>query len=153
MSRITRNAAIAIRMEKLIARREVAAVGRQIGMTAAAGILGAVGLIMLNVAGYLALAARLEPWLAALIVAIVNLALAALLLLVARNVSADGDVEAAREVRDLALSDLEGEVVDAAAEVQGLANDLRTVARNPLSAAGLTALVPLLTLILKNLKK
>lgn len=153
MSRITRNAAIALRMEKLIARRELAAVGRQLGMTAAAAILGAVGLIMLNVAGYLALSARLEPWLAALTIALVNLALAGLLLLGARSVSADREVEAAREVRDMAVADLERELLDTSTTIQGLAADLRNLARNPFSATGLAALVPLLTLILKNLKK
>ena len=43
--------------------------------------------------------------------------------------------------------------VVATASIEGLAEDLRNLARNPLSAAGLTALMPLLSLILKNLKK
>ena len=85
MSRISRNISIIWRSERLMAQRRLAVLRRQTGLMAAAGVVAGVGLIMLNAAAYLALSSRMDPAWAALIVAVVNLALAAILISVANG--------------------------------------------------------------------
>lgn len=152
-SRIGRNISILLRAERLIARRQMALMRRQTGMAAAAAILGAVGLVMLNVAGFFGLSEVMQPALAALVVAVVNLVFAAILLIWARGLSADREVEQVTEVRDMAIADLEGEVEDAAAELRELAENLRRMAKDPLGTAGASLIGPLLSMLLKHLRK
>ena len=70
MNRISRNLSIIIRSERLIARRRIAVLRLQAGLMAAAGVVAGIGLIMLNVAAYLALAEKIPPSAAALTAAI-----------------------------------------------------------------------------------
>lgn len=153
MSRISRNVSIIWRSERLIAQRRLAVLRRQTGLMAAAGVVAGVGLIMLNVAAYLALSTRMEPALAALIVAIVNLGLAGVLVSIASNASADAEVAPVEEVRDLAMEDLEAEIKDATEEVRDVAESVRRLARDPLGLVGSSAVGAILTSVLKAIKK
>ena len=80
MSRISRNISIILRSERLIAQRRMAVLRRQTGMMAAAGIAAGVGLVMLNVAAFFAHVEHLSQPLSALIVALANMAIAAILI-------------------------------------------------------------------------
>ena len=153
MSRISRNISIIIRAEKLIARRQVAALGRRLAFVLAAAILGGLGLILLDVAAYLALTERLDPPMAALALALGNLLLAGLFILVANRMSVDRDVREVVEVRDMAIADLEGEVEDATEEVRDLTAGLTRLARDPLGVAGSSLLGPVLGQLLKQIRK
>jgi hypothetical protein len=149
MSRIGRNISIILRSERLIARRRAAVAGRQIGMFVAAGVLGGMALVMLDVAAYLALAKQMDPAFAALWVAGINVVLAGVLVALARTMSAESDIEAVSEVRDMAVADLEGEVQEATSEMRELADNVRKLARDPFSGSGVGALASLLGTILK----
>lgn len=153
MNRISRNISIIVRSERLIAQRRLAVLRKQTGMMAAAGIAGGVGLLMLNAAGYLALATVVSPAAAALIVAIVNIALAAILVSVATNTNAEADVAPVAEVRDLALEDLEAEIRAATDEARDLADSVRRMARDPLGIGGSGAIGAIATAVIKNLTK
>jgi hypothetical protein len=124
MSRISRNISIILRSERLIAQRRMAVLRRQTGMMAAAGIAAGVGLIMLNVAAYFALDEHLSQPLSALIVALANMAIAALLISTANKQNADAEVSGVAEVRDMAMEDLEMEVQEATEEVKVLAQSV-----------------------------
>ncbi|RYH11665.1 phage holin family protein [Tropicimonas sp. IMCC6043] len=148
MNRISRNISFILRAERMIAKRRMAVVTRKAGFVGAAVVLGAAGLVFLNVAAYLALAERMDPALAALLLAAGDLILALILVLVAGRMSAEADIAPVREMRDMAVADLESEVEVAAAEVAAIADSLKTAARHPL-AAGVGLIGPLLTILLK----
>ena len=153
MNRISRNLSIILRSERLIAQRRLAVLRRQTGMMVAAAIVGGIGLIMLNAAAYLALSSWTSPAVSALIVAVANLALAALLASIATNTTAEAEITPVAEVRDLAMEDLEAEMQGAAQEVRELTNNVRRVASDPLGIGGAKVLGTALTTILKNIKK
>lgn len=153
MSRISRNISIILRSERLIAQRRMAVLRRQTGMMAAAGIAAGLGLVMLNVAAFFALVEHLSQPLSAFIIALVNIAIAVILVSTANKQSAETEVTAVAEVRDLAMEDLELEVQEATTEVKVLAQSVHNMARDPLSmfAPGLISAV--VAALVKNLKK
>jgi Putative Actinobacterial Holin-X, holin superfamily III len=153
MNRISRNISIALRAERLIARRHMAVLRNQTGLLAAAGLVAGIGLIMVNVAAYFALSVSLSPHWAALIVAGVNFVIAVLLAISAKNMSADEDVQGAGEVRDMAIEDLEAEFMSAVADVKDVAADVRQMVRNPLGTVLPAMVGPLAEALLKSGKK
>jgi hypothetical protein len=108
---------------------------------------------MLNIAAFLALEAHLSAPIAALIVALANLALAAVLVSMAGRMNADAELGPITEVRDLALEDLEAEMQGVATEARDVANSVRSLARDPFGAAGVSAIGPLLSFLIKTLRK
>ena len=84
------------------------------------------GIIMLNVAGYQALAGVVSKPVAAVIVAVVNLVLAGLLALLAGKSNVESEIAPVSEVRDLALKDLKAEIQGA---VDGITRMAGTVAK------------------------
>jgi hypothetical protein len=153
MNRISRNISIIFRAERLIAQRRMAVIRRQTGMMAAAGIAAGVGLVMLNVAAYFALVERLSPQTSALIVALTNIVLAAILVSVATKQNADAEVSGVAEVRDLAMEDLETEIQMATEEVKGMAEGVRNMVRDPFGMAAPGLIGAIANALLKNLKK
>jgi len=110
MNRISRNLSIIVRTERLIAQRRFSVLRRQTGIMATAGIVAAIGLIMLNTAAYFALAERMSSANSALIVSVVNFVFAAILIYFANGINADREVEGVAELRDMAIEDLEADV-------------------------------------------
>lgn len=153
MNRISRNISIAFRSERLIAQRKMEVIRTQTGFMAAAGLVAGIGLIMINVAAYFALTTKLSPQSAALIVALVNFALAVLLGVYASRINADSDVQGATEMRDLAIEDLEAEIEGATREVQQVVSDVRQLVKNPLGSALPGIIVPLANALLKSGRK
>lgn len=153
MNRISRNISIALRAERLIAQRHMAVLRNQTGLLAAACLVAAIGLIMVNVAAYFALVSSLSPQWSALIVAIANFLLAVLLASSAKNMRADDDVQGATQVRDMAIEDLEAEFVSAVTEVKEVATDIRQMVKNPLGAVLPGMIGPLAEALLKSGKK
>lgn len=153
MSRISRNLAILLKAERLMARRRMAVAATRAGLFGFAALVAALGVIMLNVAAFFALRDGLGPAWAALAVAGANLALAVILALVAARASADSELEPVAEMRDMALADLEAEADETIAEIRALAADMRRVTRDPLGTLlpGLTA--PLVAAVIASLRK
>ncbi len=152
-SRVGRNVSIALRAERIIARRRIAVMRTQTGMMAFAGLVAGIGVIMLNVALFFWLATTYGNALAAGIVAVANFVLAVLVAWAAAKKSAETELEPVIEVRDLAVEDIEAEVGDALSEARDLADNVRRMARDPFGTAGVGLIGPALSLLAKTLKK
>lgn len=152
-SRITRNAHVALRAERAIASRRIAVMRGQTALMAAAGAVAVIGVAMLNVALFL----WLEPGQggpgAAAIAAGVDVALAALVALVATRMSAEAELAPLVEVRDLALEEIEADLSEAAGEARQAAADLRRMAADPLGAGAASLLGPALSMLIKTMRK
>ncbi len=153
MKRVTRNITIVWRAERLIAQRRLAILRKQMTAVAVAGLVGLFGLVMLCLAAYFALEPMLGAPVAALVVALANLLIAIVLANWASGLSAEDDIAPVAEVRDIALEDLEAEAGDVAEEVRGVVDDVRQIARNPLSVFSSDMISPLLAALLKALRK
>ncbi|MGI9368178.1 MAG: phage holin family protein [Ruegeria sp.] len=152
MSRISRNVSIILRTERLIAQRNLTVIVKRTGFFAAAGLAAGLAVIMLNVAGYLALSEMMSKPLAALVVAMVNVLVAIILAALANSFSAQADTAPVAELRDIAISDIESEVQDALAEARRTAKDLQQMSRDPLGAIAPGLVGVIVNALLKHLK-
>lgn len=152
-SRIGRNAHIALRAERIIARRRFAVIRTQTGLLAFAGVMAAIGVVMVNVAAFYWLSASYGNASAGSILAVVNLVLAAFLAILASRMSAEKELEPVIEVRDLAMEDIEAELSDGLAEAKYLAENVRRIASDPLGSAAPALLGPILSVLVRSLKK
>ncbi|EEX09901.1 conserved hypothetical protein, putative [Ruegeria lacuscaerulensis ITI-1157] len=153
MSRISRNVSIVLRTERLIAQRNLAVLVKRTGFFAAAGLAAALAVVMLNVAGYLALSATLSKPVAALIAGLVDIGVALALLAVANSFSAETDTAPVAELRDMAIADIETELQDTLTEVRDTVQGLKAVSRDPLGALapGLAGVIA--NAVIRHLKK
>jgi len=131
-----------LRAERLIGEVRLQAVLKRSGLYAAAALLAAFGLAMLNVAGYLALVPRFGEAGAMLAVAIIDFVVAGLLVVIAARVT-PLQIEVAEELRDQALAGLDAETRIAVSEVSGFV-------RRPFQMAGAASiLVSIVTTLLR----
>ncbi len=120
-------------------------------------VLLAVG--MLNVSGYMFLAERLHPPVAALLLAAFNAVIAAALFLTAKGTRPGPEATMAEEVRDLAIAELQADAEAALANFNEVKADVQRI-RSGISAIfggggplrGLLHLGPLLELVTSSLK-
>jgi len=150
MTRISRNISVILRTERLIAKRRLAVLQTQSGLMAVALVAAGVGLVMLNVAAFFALRTQTSPQISALIIALINLALALLLLVIASRMSARRELEPVTELRDLAMAELEADLQDTMGEARELADDIRKIARDPLGSLLPSVVVPILASFVKR---
>lgn len=151
MNRISKSVSLIIRSERLMAQRRRAVIGKQACLLGFGILVAGIGVVMITVSAYLALAVSLGAPLAALIVSLVDFALAGVLVLVASKQSAEEELKPVTEVRDMAMDDLDQEFQMATQEVRTFIDGVRTFGQNPLADIGLIA--PLITAALKGLKK
>ena len=153
VKRFGRNLRILLRTERLIARRHLDVALRRGALYALAGLVALIALVMLNVAAFHALAARMTPQLAALLVAVGNLVLALILVAVAARMKPGAELEPVTELRDLALAEIETDLDGAVEEARELSANVRRIARDPLGTALPSLLGALLSLLLSGRKK
>ena len=115
---------------------------------------------MLNVAGYVYLSPLVDPTGAALIVAAVDAALAALLILAAQPQKPGTETRVLEEMRDMALADLEaqgdalqGDIRQLKDDVKGMRQAVGSFARNPLDALNPELLAQTVNLLTNLLRK
>ena len=144
MSRTTRNLSLLLRCERLIASRRITVARQQTLAAAFAAVAAGIGLVMINVAAFFALADALGDPGAALIVGVANFALAGALFALSSRFSADKELTPVIEMRDAALSDLEAEIEGTLGEVKDAVGGLRRLTRDPLGGIAQELLVPLL---------
>ena len=152
-SRIGRNAHIALRAERVIARRRLAVFRAQTGLMAFAGIVAATGFVMVNVGAFYWVAEGYGRAMAGGILAVVNFGIAAILAILASRMSAEQELEPVVEVRDLAMEDIESELADGLTEAKYVAANVRQMASDPLGSALPSLLAPLISILVKSLKK
>ena len=151
--RIGRNVTIALRAERVIARRRLAIMRTQTGLMAFAGLIGGIGIVMISVAAFFWFAESYGNASAGLIVAVIDFAIAIVLVAIANRMTAEPELEPVIEVRDLALEDIEAEIEQAVTEVGEIADGIRQMTRDPLGVAGQHLLGPVLSILLKTLRK
>lgn len=132
---------------------------RRFGLFAFAGLIAMFGLGMANVAGFYALHASVSPVWAAAIVAIVDLVIAAIVLLVAANARPGPEIELAFDVRKMAIDAIQADARDLKLTVDTLGQEIREVkanivgfAHNPLDVAAQKLLIPAALSIIKGMR-
>src|SRR5208282_4462753 len=97
---VLRNLRVLWRAESIVAEIRLHVIAARSGLRAFAGLIALFGLAMLNLAGYFALARWWEPVWAASAVAVVDFAVAGVLVLVAAQMKPGRELDLAVEVRN-----------------------------------------------------
>ena len=134
MRRIVRQIHVLWRTESLLAELRFAAATRRTALFICAAVVGAAALAMVNVAAFFALLPGAGLTLAPLLVALGDAVGAGILLAMAQRGAPTAEVALLREVRDLALQELEAESAAIEAEVRSAGDQVRDLMRNPLGA-------------------
>ena len=132
---------------------------RRSGLLAFAALISVFALAMANVAGFLALQQSLAAVWAATIVAAADLAIAAIVLLIASRSQPGPELELALEVRRMAIDSLQADAREVKValeaigqEVKGVKASIVQLVHNPLDVAAQKLLVPAALSLLKGLR-
>ena len=117
-----------------------------LGLRAFAALIAAFGLLMLELSAYFALVQIWSAISAAAILGAVNFVIAAVLFVVGGRPPAGRELELATEIHGSAVEALQG-------EARALQSQFTGMVHHPLNSALPLMLVPLITIILKSLKK
>ena len=117
-----------------------------LGLRAFAALIATFGLLMLELAAYFALVQIWSAISAAIILGIVNFAIAAVLFLVAARPAAGRELELANEIHGSAVDALQTEARAMQLQFTGMVH-------HPLNSVLPMLLVPLITIIVRSLKK
>jgi len=144
--------------DSLIGKIWLKVIARRFGLFVLAGLVAVFGLGMTNVAGFYALQSSVGPVWAALIIAVADFVLAAIVILVARNSEPGPEVELAFDVRKMAIDAIQADAADLKVTIDSFGQEIRdakdTIAgfvNNPLDAAMQKLLIPAALSIIKGL--
>lgn len=151
MERFIRSLRIFWRSERLLAEQDFRLGAQRIQFNALAGLVAVFGLVMLSVAVFHALVPLWGKALAALTVGGADLVLAAVLAAYARSLQPPAEVGMVREMRDMALSDIEEEVALGEAELVSLKDGIEKFLANPVDALLPGVVGPLLGAVTRGL--
>ncbi len=118
---------------------------------ALAGLVAVFGLVMISLAVFFALVPYWGQSLAALAVGGIDIVLAMVLVAYAGSLKPGAEIEMVKEVRDMALSDIEEEIALAEAEVVVMIDEIRRFIRNPLDTLLPGMIGPLLGAVTRGL--
>ena len=147
------------RTEMALGRIKARRTASQVTLSAIALVFVLLGLGMLNFSGYHAFAVRFSPALAGLFIAIIDIIIAVVIFSLAGRTGRDSNEEKmAKEIRDLAYSELNADVDTLKAEFSKVSDDVHRIrsgfsAITSGSAGGLSGIVPLLGLLTTAVKK
>jgi hypothetical protein len=134
------------RTDRIIADIRIRHLLLGLGLRAFAALIAAFGLMMFELAAYFALVQIWSAISAAAILGAVNFAIGAVLFAVAARPPAGRELELASEIHGSAVDALQ-------IEARALQSQVSGVIQHPLNGVLPLLLVPLITIILKNLKK
>ena len=134
------------RTDRIIADIRLRQMLTGLGLRAFAALIAAFGLLMLELAAYFALVQVWSAISAAAILGVVNFVIAAVLLVLAARPPAGRELELANEIHDSAVDALQLEARSAQSQFFGMV-------QHPLNSALPMLLVPLITIIVRSLKK
>jgi hypothetical protein len=117
-----------------------------LGLRAFAALIAAFGLLMLELAGYFALVQYWNAISAAAILGVVNFMIAAILFAIAAKPPAGRELELATEIHSSAVDALQ-------LEARALQSQVSGAMHHPLNGVLPLLIVPLMTIIIKSLKK
>jgi len=131
---------------------------RQFGLLAFAGLIAALGFTMTNIAGFYGLQAPLGPVWAAVVVAIGDFILAAVVVQGARNSKPGPEMALALDTRKMAIEAIQADARDIKITIDTFGQDIRDTkdaiagfVQNPLDATVQNLLIPAATSIIKAL--
>src|SRR6476660_979997 len=116
------------------------------GLRAFAALIAAFGLLMLELSAYFALVQVWSAISAAAILGAVNFAIAAILFVIAGRSASGRDLELANEIHGSSIEALQ-------LEARALQSQFTGMVHHPLNSALPLLIVPLITIIVKSLKK
>lgn len=134
------------RTDRIIAELRMRHMLVGLGLRAFAALIAAFGLLMLELAAYFALVQIWSAILAAAILGAVNFAIAAVLFLIAGRPPTGRELELANEIHGSAVEALQ-------TEARGMQQQFAGIVQHPLNSALPHILVPLITIIVRSLKK
>jgi len=143
----------------LIAKIWLDVLVRRFGLFAFSGLIAVFGLGMANLAGYLALQLSVGAAWAALIVAAVDLVIAAIVVLIAGKSRPGPELDLAFEVRKMAVESIQTDARDLKVmlealghEVKGVKANITQLLHNPLDVAAQKLLIPAALSILRGMR-
>jgi hypothetical protein len=151
MEHLARSLKVVWRSERLLIANEFRLTMQKMQLSALAGLVGILGLVMINLAGFFALVPDMGQSLAALCVGAVDLVLAILLIFRSGSLKPAPEVELIKEVRAMAFDDVEEELSLAEAEVKALKHEVQAFVRNPLDRLLPAAIEPLLEAVFRGM--
>jgi len=134
------------RTDRIIAELRMRHMLVGLGLRAFAALIAAFGLLMLELAAYFALVQIWSAISAAAILGLVNFVIAAVLFVIAGRPPAGRELELANEIHGSAVEALQ-------TEARGMQQQFAGMVSHPLNSALPMILVPLITIIIKSLKK
>jgi hypothetical protein len=134
------------RTDRIIAELRMRHMLVGLGLRAFAALIAAFGLLMLELAAYFALVQIWSAISAAAILGLVNFVIAAVLFVIAGRPPAGRELELANEIHGSAIEALQ-------TEARGMQQQFAGMVQHPLNSALPLILVPLITIIVKSLKK
>lgn len=151
MEHLVRSLKLAWRSERILRQNELRLVMQKIQFNALAGLVALFGLVMLSLAVFFALVPYWGHALSALTIGGVDLVLAIILIAYAGSLKPSAEVEIVKEVRDMALGDVEEELALAEAEIISLKDEVHRFVRNPLDTLLPVAIGPLIGAVTRGL--
>jgi len=147
---------------EILARAELALAQMRAQRTAGRSVMfvvsmvfALIGLGMINFAAFYAVSPRWGPAAAALIVSLVNFAITGVVLVASRKVGpGEKEEKLAREIRDLAYTQINRDVDQVKAEIVQITDDVRNISSSikSFSGAASNTLGPLMGMLVKALK-
>lgn len=152
MEHFVRSLKVFWRSERLLRHNDLRLLTQKLQFIALAALIAVFGLVMVSLSVFFALVPHWGQPLAALAVGGTDLILALGLVFYASSLKPSNEVGMVREMRDMALSDIEFEVSRAEKELSDLSKDVKRFVRNPVDALMPGALSPLLGAVVKGLR-
>ena len=143
---VVKNLRVLWRTDRIIADIRMRHLLVGLGLRAFAALIAAFGLLMLEMAAYFALVQIWSAIYAATILGVVNFVIAAVLFVIAGRPPAGRELELANEIHDSAVDALQ-------IEARAVQSQLFGIVQHPLNSALPMLLVPLITIIVRSLKR
>ena len=151
MERLMRSLRILWRSERLIAEQQLRLGTQRVQFNVLAAFIAVFGLVMVSISAFFALVPYWGQALAALGVAVGDFVLAAGMAAYGSRLQAPTEIEMVKEVRNMALNDLEEEMALAEAELVAMKEDLQKFIRNPVDALLPGLIGPILNAVARGL--
>jgi hypothetical protein len=151
MEHIVRSLKTVWRTERILGKNEFRLMVKKLQLNLLAGVVALFGLVMLSLALFFTLLPHWGQALSALAVGGLELVIAVVLIIYSGSLSAPVEMEMVREMRDMALQDVEEEVALAQAELVSLKQELHRFIRNPVDSLLPSLIGPLLSAVTRVL--
>lgn len=151
MEHIVRSLKMVWRTERIIGQNEFRLMAKKMQLNLLAGVVALFGLVMLSLALFFTLVPYWGHALSALAVAGVELVIVVVLIIYSGSLTVPVEMEMVREMRDMALEDVEEEVALAQAELVALKEEVHRFVRNPVDSLLPALIGPLLSAVTRAL--